>query len=78
MRVLIFVLLLSSSLAFAQKEIGCPNVDYPDWETSPYVLPFAVGETYRVELANCSSSYHNENYPDKFAYDFVMEIGTRQ
>lgn len=60
----------------AQETIGCPNADYPAWESSPYVLPFAVGEIYRVELANCSSSFHSEQYPDKFAYDFVMEIGT--
>ena len=62
--------------AVTAQSVGCPGVDYPNWDTSPYVLPFAVGETYRVELANCSSSYHSEQYPDKFAYDFVMEIGT--
>ncbi len=58
------------------QEVGCPGVTYPDWVTSPYVLPFAAGETYRVELANCSSSYHSAQYPDRYAYDFVMDIGT--
>ena len=58
------------------QEIGCPAYNYPNWETSDYVLPFPVGKTYRVELANCSSSYHSAQYPDKFAYDFVMDIGT--
>ena len=77
MRAFLLLLFLSSLVAFAQEdaEIGCP-IDYPDWENSPYVLPFAVGETYRVELGNCSSSYHSSRYPDKFAYDFVMDIGT--
>ncbi|HHO56155.1 MAG TPA: hypothetical protein ENK21_07170, partial [Trueperaceae bacterium] len=75
------ILVLSSILAFslfvfADNKVGCPNVEYPDWESSEYVLPFAVGKTVKVQLGNCSSSYHSEQYPDKFAYDFVMDIGT--
>ena len=72
----VLLILATSSLAFAQGYVGCKDADYPDWETSPYVLPFAAGETYRVELANCSSSFHSSEYPDRFAYDFVMNIGT--
>lgn len=53
---------------------GCP-VDYPDWETSPYVLPYPVGASYPVDLDNCSSSFHGEGQPDAFAYDFDMDIG---
>ncbi len=74
-------MVLSSILAFslfvfADGNVGCPGVEYPDWESSEYVLPFAVGRVFKVQLGNCSSSYHSEQYPDKFAYDFVMEIGT--
>jgi murein DD-endopeptidase MepM/ murein hydrolase activator NlpD len=56
--------------------IGCANAEYPDWETSPYVLPFPVGETYKVNLGNCSSSYHAAGQNDELAYDFAMNIGT--
>lgn len=70
------LVLVTSSLAVAQDVVGCEGTDYPNWQSSPYVLPFAAGETYRVELANCSSSYHSAQYPDRYAYDFVMDIGT--
>ena len=56
--------------------VGCVDADYPDWETSPYVLPFPVGETYKVNLSNCSSSYHAAGRNDALAYDFAMAPGT--
>lgn len=43
---------------------------------SPYILPFAVGETYETGLTNCSSSFHAAGYPDQYAFDFNMPIGT--
>jgi len=55
---------------------GCPNVKYPDWKTSPYVLPYPVGKAYDTELTNCTKSFHAEGQPDQFAYDFNMDIGT--
>lgn len=55
---------------------GCPNTDYPDWETSPYVLPYPVGESYKIDLSNCSGSYHSDGRPDQFAIDFDMDIRT--
>lgn len=55
---------------------GCPGRGYPPWETSPYVLPYPVGTSYRVGLSSCSGSYHSEGLPDAFAIDFDMEIGT--
>ncbi len=57
-------------------DVGCPHANYPDWETSPYVLPFPVNETYEVRLSNCSSSYHAEGRNDELAFDFVMDEGT--
>lgn len=57
-------------------EVGCPNADYPDWETSLYVLPYPVGETYEVRLSNCSSSFHAEGRNDALAFDFAMDVGT--
>lgn len=47
---------------------------FPEWQTSPYVLPYAVGSTYLVSQANCSAGGHRRAY--KYAYDFVMPIGT--
>ncbi len=56
--------------------VGCPNVSYPDWKTSTYVLPYPVGKTYRTDLSQCSGSYHSKGEPDQFATDFNMEIGS--
>ena len=47
---------------------------FPDWKTSAYVLPYAVGSTRQVSQANCSRGGHRGPY--KYAYDFVMPIGT--
>jgi hypothetical protein len=55
---------------------GCPNTTYPDWKTSPYILPYPVGQAFKIDLSNCSGSYHSEGRPDEFAIDFNMEIET--
>lgn len=55
---------------------GCPGARYPNWERSPYVLPYPVGEAYTVDLSHCSGSYHSLGQPDAFAIDFAMPIGT--
>jgi murein DD-endopeptidase MepM/ murein hydrolase activator NlpD len=47
---------------------------FPDWRSSPYVLPYPVGATCYVSQANCSTGGHHGAY--KYAYDFVMPIGT--
>ncbi len=56
--------------------VGCGGAEYPDWETSPYVLPYPVGVEHQVFLSHCSGSYHSEGLPDAFATDFAMAIGT--
>jgi len=55
--------------------VGCPDTEYGDWSTSPYVLPFPVGAAYMVDLSQCSGSYHSAGQPDQFAIDFQMPIG---
>lgn len=55
---------------------GCDGQIYLDPAESPYVLPFAVGETYKTGLTNCSSSYHGAGEPDQYAFDFDMPVGT--
>lgn len=56
---------------------GCFDGKYPDWASSPYVLPYPVGRTYGVDLSNCSGSFHSAGRPDEYAIDFNMSIGTR-
>lgn len=47
---------------------------FPDWQSSPYVLPYPAGSTYFVSQANCSNGGHQGPY--RHAYDFDMPIGT--
>ncbi len=47
---------------------------FPDWQSSAYVLPYAVGSTRYVDQANCSTGGHQGPY--KYSYDFDMPIGT--
>jgi hypothetical protein len=49
---------------------------YPDWQTSAYVLPYAVGATFRVSQANCSPPVDGHRGSERYAYDFDMPIGT--
>ncbi|RDK86882.1 M23 family metallopeptidase [Marinirhabdus gelatinilytica] len=56
--------------------LGNCNVTYPEWTTSPYVLPYPVGESYVIGLSHCGGSFHSAGGPDQFAIDFNMSIGT--
>jgi murein DD-endopeptidase MepM/ murein hydrolase activator NlpD len=56
--------------------LGCDGQPYPDPAGSPYVLPYAVGQTFRTGLTNCSSSFHAAGNPDQYAFDFDMPVGT--
>ncbi|MEZ4377405.1 MAG: M23 family metallopeptidase [Gemmatimonadales bacterium] len=69
--------LMSSCSSGPSTEGGCPGATYPDWQTSPYVLPIAVGQSVKIDLSNCSGSYHSLGEPDAYAIDFKMAIGTR-
>jgi murein DD-endopeptidase MepM/ murein hydrolase activator NlpD len=53
----------------------CAGTSYPDPDTSEYVLPFPVGETYNVSQGNCGPFTHKEANNLHFAYDFEMAIG---
>src|SRR5689334_14182396 len=48
---------------------------FPDWQSSPYVLPYPIGSTYYVNQANCSNGGHQGTF--KYSYDFAMPIGTK-
>lgn len=47
---------------------------FSPWQQSPYVLPYSVGESYRVNQANCSGFGHSGFW--LYGYDFEMPIGT--
>ena len=53
---------------------GCPTSHAQ--ATSPYVLPYEAGSSYRVSQGNCTDFSHVTGTPDQYAYDFVMPIGT--
>ena len=50
----------------------CDNANFPDPATSPYVLPYPVGTTYRMFQGNCSTL---GGHRDTFAYDFSHAMG---
>jgi murein DD-endopeptidase MepM/ murein hydrolase activator NlpD len=49
---------------------------FGDWQTSPYVLPYAVGSSFIVDQSNCSPPGNGHRGVTKFGYDFLMPIGT--
>lgn len=55
--------------------VGDCNVEYPMQSSSDYMLPWTVGETYRVVNTNCDSG-HAHNGAVRFGYDFQMPVGT--
>lgn len=61
---------------FEEPVTGCDGQTYPAIATSPYVLPFAVGQSFETGLTNCSSSFHGAGQPDQYAFDFDMPVGT--
>jgi hypothetical protein len=57
------------------KKVGECRVEYPEQGKSSYVLPWTVGETYRVVNTNCGRG-QTHNGLARFAYDFQMPVGT--
>lgn len=55
----------------------CPG-SYPDWATSPYNLPWAVGSSFKVGQGSCTTptDSHAAGTTDAFAVDIDMPIGT--
>ena len=49
----------------------CDNMTFPRSDTSPYVLPYPVGEERQLSQSYCSPWGHK----NRLAYDFQMEIG---
>jgi hypothetical protein len=58
------------------EDVETPCGQYPNPSTSPYVLPFRVGESYRLHQGNCTFLSHVQQSGQGFAYDFLMPIGS--
>lgn len=56
--------------------IGCTE-PYPDQSTTPYVLPWIVGEAYTIGQGNCGRGSHAGGTIVQYAYDVLMPTGTR-
>ncbi len=62
-------------MAVTETQGSC--VGFPDWQTSPYVLPYAAGTSHLVDQANCSPPGNGHRGTARYGYDFLMPIGTR-
>ena len=49
---------------------------YPAQATSAHILPWAVGEEYRVGQGNCGAGSHGAGTVVQYAYDFLLPTGT--
>ena len=49
---------------------------YPAQESSDYVLPWIVGESFVVSQGNCTTGSHSVQYKEQYSYDFAMPVGT--
>jgi len=70
---MLFIYSCANHLNPEQKSYDCLPI-VTDWATSPYVLPYPIGEKYFVDQANCSGYGHNNFW--NHGYDFEMPIGT--
>jgi hypothetical protein len=58
------------------EELGPPTCGpYPLQASSPYVLPYEVGQAFEIGEGNCSGGSHNAASLVAHAYDFLMPIG---
>lgn len=64
------------AIGVPNSSLNCIDATYPNWETSRYVLPYTIGESYVIGLSHCGGSFHGFDKPDQYATDFNMPIGT--
>jgi len=70
----IMAMLTTSFVSHAEVTNSCGT--YPEEATSPYILPYPVGSSYRVSQGNCSDNTHTVDRPfNTYAYDFQLAIG---
>ncbi|MBF0378400.1 MAG: M23 family metallopeptidase [Desulfamplus sp.] len=83
-----YIMLIYITVCNISPLIGCSgirNIDqnklcsnYPNFQSSQYILPYVTGDAYPVIQGNCSpEEYPWTHYGNlRFAYDFGMPIGT--
>lgn len=71
---IINALVLTSTLACAEPEVDCTV--YPEQQSSPYLLPYQVGETFAVSVSTGHYRASNQGV-GLYAIDLVMPIGTK-
>ena len=49
---------------------------YPEQQSSPYTLPWQTGLSFEVYTGNCRTPLITHSGPRKYAYDFLMPVGT--
>jgi murein DD-endopeptidase MepM/ murein hydrolase activator NlpD len=49
---------------------------YVNWQTSPYILPYAAGSAYQIIQGNCSPAGDGHRGVQRYSYDFGMGVGT--
>jgi murein DD-endopeptidase MepM/ murein hydrolase activator NlpD len=49
---------------------------YAAWQSSPYVLPYAVGDAFAVIQGNCAPLGNGHRGVNRYSYDFDFPIGT--
>ncbi len=77
-----FILIISIGLTACNSDSDSSEQTVPTtlcgpfsaWESSDYVLPYAVDEEFEVNQANCSGFGHSGFW--LYGYDFIMDIGT--
>jgi murein DD-endopeptidase MepM/ murein hydrolase activator NlpD len=69
----VFAVCLPESADPEKRHYAC-RAQETNWENSPYVLPYPIGKSYRVNQGNCSGHGHNNFW--NHGYDFAMDIGT--
>ena len=51
----------------------CDDIKFPDKNTSPYILPYPIGNSYFLFQGYCNSPGHR----NRLAYDFQMPFGAK-
>lgn len=67
-------LLLISAIIYAQPKVDCSV--YPDQQSSPYLLPYEVGQAFNV-VVSAGHYRASNNGVGLYAVDFDMPIGTK-
>lgn len=72
--IILFVTFLNCTQKLSPSGEVCSG--FPDWQQAQYVLPYPVGSSYLIDQVNCSPDGNGHRGDGRYAYDFLMPIGT--